>query len=96
MPTGPDQDKQPPRQQGPGDQPPQPPQPRLGRGFFGWMVVLMILAMLAMVFHQSMNAGVRLETSLVAECKRGQWNREWSASELVDGVDVVLASYAQK
>jgi len=61
MPSGPDQDKQPPRQQGPGDQPPQTPQPRLGRGFFGWMVVLMILAMLAMVFHQSMNAGVRLE-----------------------------------
>ena len=61
MPSGPDQDKQPPRQQGPGDQPPTPPQPKLGRGFFGWMLVLMILAMLAMVFHQSMTAGVRLE-----------------------------------
>ncbi len=61
MPSGPDKDKQPPRQQGPGDQPPTPPQPKLGRGFFGWMLVLMILAMLAMVFHQSMNAGVRLE-----------------------------------
>ncbi len=60
MPSGHEPNNNEPRKQGPGNQPPQPPQPKLGRGFFGWMLVLMLIAMLAMVFHSSMNAGVKL------------------------------------